>query len=154
MILLRGSRSVRKFLWYLKNPPSGLANVVITTSSSVSQNNGGAISLYNVAQQGPEATAINFAINPPSSSISTSINTVTNHAWVVDSAGSGMNGNFQVEQVKLLDILQQVQQVQTRQVQRMLRLLVQLVYKNHNLMQIDWFTYLLHLHLLRLSQNF
>jgi hypothetical protein len=81
-------------LWYLVNPPVGTANIVITTSGgAITDLNGGAISLYNVAQQGPEATATNSAIgNPPS--ITTNINTLSNNAWVVDSVGSGNAGAF------------------------------------------------------------
>jgi hypothetical protein len=79
--------------WYLINPPVGTANVVITLAGSAIENIGGAISLYNVAQQGPEATATNYLTGNPAS-ITTNISTLTNNAWIIDSAGSGKSGAF------------------------------------------------------------
>src|SRR5262249_12656449 len=53
----------------------------------------GAVSLFGVAQSGPEAVATNTDTSG-ADSISTSITTHTNGAWVLDVVGSGTSGTF------------------------------------------------------------
>jgi len=79
-------------LWYLTSPLSGSATVSVTTAGTVANIVSGTISLYNVAQQGPEAFNTNTVTNQ--SSISTSLTTVTDNAWVVDAVGSGEDSGF------------------------------------------------------------
>src|SRR2546425_610595 len=77
-------------LWYLINPPVGVNNVVINIAgtAAANENNGGAMSLYHVYQTSPEATNTNFAADI-STTITTSITTLTNKDWVIDSVQSG-----------------------------------------------------------------
>lgn len=77
-------------LWYLLTPDTGTHDVVITWGGNLEDRHGGAISLYNAAQQPPEASAKSSAA--PVVTISTSITTVTDGAWVVDAVGSGNPG--------------------------------------------------------------
>lgn len=44
-------------MWYLLSPDTGTHNVVITWNGNVSDRSGGATSIYNAAQQGPETQA-------------------------------------------------------------------------------------------------
>jgi prepilin-type N-terminal cleavage/methylation domain-containing protein len=84
-------------LWYLLAPPSGNGTVVISTgggSGADSQIHGGAISLEGVAQQAPEANAGNN--NTGSNTISTSITTQTDGAWLVEAVACGNTGSFSV----------------------------------------------------------
>src|SRR3989454_194305 len=76
-------------LWYLINPPVGVNNVVINIAgtAAANENNGGAMSLYHVYQTAPEATSTNAA--DPATTITTSITTLTNKDWVIDSVQSG-----------------------------------------------------------------
>lgn len=80
-------------IWYLVNPPTGSNTVSVSFAGSTTDLNVGAISLYNVAQTAPEATASNQATGNPTS-ITTNITTLTNNAWVVDAAHSGNTGTF------------------------------------------------------------
>lgn len=70
-------------LWYLLNPAAGTYNLVVTLTATPT--NGGigaaAISLYNVAQQAPEATNKGSGTNSPRT---VSVTTLTNGAWIVD----------------------------------------------------------------------
>src|SRR2546422_3800745 len=76
-------------LWYLINPPVGVNNVVINIAgtAAANENNGGAMSLYHVYQTAPEATSTIAA--DPATTITTSITTLTNKDWVIDSVQSG-----------------------------------------------------------------
>jgi hypothetical protein len=78
--------------WYLTAPTVGTANVVVTWGSSVTTRTAGAIGLYGVAQQAPEANASSFS---NSGATTTNITTLTSGAWVVDIFGSGQDqGNL------------------------------------------------------------
>jgi uncharacterized protein YcfL len=87
-----GGTSACSSIWYLINPAATTANIVITTAGTTTDLNVGAMSLYNVAQSAPEATASNQ--NTGQSSITTNITTLTNNAWVIDSVHSGNAGGF------------------------------------------------------------
>ena len=80
-------------LWYLLAPDVGTHDIVVTWAGNVSRRNGGGISIYNAAQQPPEAQNTQTLTGNPSS-ITTSITTATNGAWVIDAVGSGSSGNF------------------------------------------------------------
>ena len=77
-------------LWYLIAPNVGSDDLVVTWNGDVDNRNGGAISISNTAQQAPEATADN--VIESGTSITTSITTLTDGAWVVDAVGSGNEG--------------------------------------------------------------
>jgi hypothetical protein len=78
--------------WYLIAPTVGTANIIVTWGSSISTGSAGAIGLYGVAQQAPEASASNFS---NSGATTTNITTKTSGAWVVDVFGSGQTaGNL------------------------------------------------------------
>ena len=90
-----GSTEAHAELWYLLNPPSGAANVVVSTgggTSNVRNLHAGAISLEDVAQQAPEANAGNnlIGVGP----ISTNISTVTDNAWLIDAVTCGNTGSY------------------------------------------------------------
>ncbi len=90
-----GGTEAHAELWYLLNPPSGTADVVVTTSygsGNVRDLHAGAISLEGVAQQAPEANAGNNLIG--AGPISTNITTVSDGAWLVDAVTSGNTGYF------------------------------------------------------------
>jgi hypothetical protein len=74
--------------WYLIAPAVGTANVVVTWPSAVTDQTAGAIGLYGVAQQSPEASATSFN---NSGATTTDITTLTDGAWVVDMFGSGQD---------------------------------------------------------------
>jgi hypothetical protein len=74
--------------WYLIAPAVGTASVVVTWPSAVTDQTAGAIGLYGVAQQAPEASGTNFN---NSGATTTNITTLTNGAWVVDMFGSGQD---------------------------------------------------------------
>lgn len=81
-------------LWYLLAPNTGNNTVLITWNGTVSDRSGGAISLYNVAQQAPEDFNSGAVDSSPPTTISTGVTTLTDGAWLVDAVGSGNNGNF------------------------------------------------------------
>jgi hypothetical protein len=73
-------------------PPAGTYTVVVSYAGAMDQASGGAISLLHAAQEPPEAVAAKN--NSGQTSISTSITTETDNAWVVDVIGSGNTGTF------------------------------------------------------------
>jgi hypothetical protein len=78
--------------WYLIAPPVGTANVVVTWSASLTDRTAGAISLYNISQQAPEASASN---SNNSGTTTTNITTLSDGACIVDMFGSGQGqGNL------------------------------------------------------------
>ena len=77
-------------LWYLLTPPVGTFNVVVTWAGNLDDRHGGAMSLYNAAQQGPEAQ--NTTGLDPTVTITTAVTTVTDGAWLIDAVGSGNPG--------------------------------------------------------------
>jgi hypothetical protein len=82
--------SIRSELWYLLDPPTGTAAVVVNFSASA-RAAGGAISLTGVDQTTPieanNAATGNSAVTLPS----VNVTTVTNNAWVVDALGHRLN---------------------------------------------------------------
>lgn len=91
-----GSTTIgRSELWYALEtnlPSAGSYNVEVNVSASVSYLLAGAISLDGVAQQGPEDQ--NTRTVTGTDNISTSITTVTNGAWIVDSVHCGEAGSY------------------------------------------------------------
>ena len=87
-------RKIQTKLYYMLSPPSGTAAVNVTFSGNVSNKCAGAVSIENVQQQQPEAVATNA--NADANSISTTITTQTNGAWIVDVIGCGSKGSFTV----------------------------------------------------------
>ena len=82
-------------LYYLLDPNSGTANIVITLSGGgFGSAIGGGISLENVKQQAPEDANHHAITSPDPTTISTSVTTVTDGAWVVDVVGSGQPLEF------------------------------------------------------------
>jgi len=73
-------------------PQPGTYNVYVKRAGSCNESGGGAISLFNVAQQPPEAVAVNS--NLGQYSISTNIATLSNNALIVDVVGCGERGEF------------------------------------------------------------
>ena len=91
-----GSTTIgRSELWYALEtnlPSAGSYNVEVNVSASVSYLLAGAISLEGVAQQAPEDQ--NTRTVTGTDTISTSITTVTNGAWIVDSVHCGEGGSY------------------------------------------------------------
>ena len=80
-------------LWYLLAPDIGTHGIVITWPENTDNRSAGGISIYNAAQQGPEASnATSLTGNP--TTIFTALTTSTNGAWAIDAVGSGMPGAF------------------------------------------------------------
>ena len=77
-------------LWYLVAPALGGNDVVITYAGDSDDRTGGAITLYNVAQQAPEASDTTFCNS--CTNITSSLTTLGSGAWVVDVVGSGNTG--------------------------------------------------------------
>jgi len=85
----------RTDLYYLLDsdlPAAGTYQVRVQRSGGVNEQTLGAISLFNVRQQPPEAVATNSATSQ--NSISTNITTLTDNTWIVDVVGSGEEGEF------------------------------------------------------------
>src|SRR5437764_3931755 len=74
-------------------PPAGTYTVKVTFQGSIQGASAGAVSLFGVSQTAPEKVATHTDTSG-ADSISTSIQTLTNGAWVVDVAGSGNSGTF------------------------------------------------------------
>jgi prepilin-type N-terminal cleavage/methylation domain-containing protein len=82
-------------LWYLLDanlPAAGTYSVEIYASESCGDLMGGAISLTEVAQQASEASNTNTNVGPDT--ISTSITTLTDGAWIVDAVENGNPNSF------------------------------------------------------------
>ncbi|MCH7730475.1 hypothetical protein IID21_02975 [Patescibacteria group bacterium] len=82
-------------VWYLDEaslPVSGSYTIQVNTTGLVQEINVGAVSLAGTVSGAPEATATNT--NFSTATITTSITTLTNGAWVIDAVGSGNNGTF------------------------------------------------------------
>ena len=79
-------------LWYLLAPDVGTHDVEVRFDGEVDEMTIGSISIYNVAQQSPEASATT-AIQS-GQSVTTEITVLTAGSWVVDVVGSGNAGGF------------------------------------------------------------
>ena len=79
-------------LWYLLAPDVGTDSVVITYNGAVTRRSGGAISIYNAAQQAPEATAKQTLVS--TTTIITSLTTITDGAWLVDVVAASNGAAF------------------------------------------------------------
>jgi len=91
-----GTGKIETQLFYVLNsslPAAGTYTVTVTFQSGVSGASAGAVSLFGVAQSGPEAVATKTDTSG-ADTISTSIVTHTNGAWVADVVGSGTSGTF------------------------------------------------------------
>jgi hypothetical protein len=73
-------------------PSAGTYTIVVNTPATPEELIAGAISLDGVAQQAPEAKAESSA--DYSDTLSTSITTLTDGAWLVDAAHSGMEYGY------------------------------------------------------------
>jgi hypothetical protein len=73
-------------------PGPGTYVVRVQRAGGVNEMTAGAISLFNVKQQPPEAVATNS--NVGQFTISTGITTLSNYAWIVDVVGCGESGEF------------------------------------------------------------
>jgi hypothetical protein len=86
-------------IWYLLEsdlPVAGTYTVQVNLTRNVANIIGGGVSLYNVKQAAPEATAEqanDTALSSPYY-FETGITTLTDGAWVVDAVGSGNGGNI------------------------------------------------------------
>lgn len=85
-------------IWYLLNPTPGTDSISVNFNSGADGTVAGAISLYNVAQEPPEAYA---EYNQSGiTEISTNITTLTDGAWIVDLVGSGNPGTYTTNRVE------------------------------------------------------
>src|SRR5882672_6407551 len=91
-----GTGIIETELFYVLNsslPAPGTYTIQVTFHGSIQGASTGAVSLFGVNQAAPESVATNVDTSG-ADSISTSITTHTNGAWVVDVAGSGNSGTF------------------------------------------------------------
>lgn len=80
--------SNRSELWYLLNPTATTASVVVSFTGAVEGATASVVSLYNVAQQAPEAN--NGGTTSSATGIDVSTTTTTNGSWLVEAIhGSG-----------------------------------------------------------------
>jgi len=79
-------------IWYILNPPIGTQNIRVNYTGTVNDCSVGAISLYNVTQQAPEA--VNSNTNEGLNQISTSVTTLSDGAIVIDVATCGNAQSF------------------------------------------------------------
>ncbi len=87
-----GANKARTEIWYLVNPSTGSNTVAVTLASTLSASHGitaGAISFSGVDQTNPIDANTGNTDAVGSSSISDSITTVANNAWIVDVHASG-----------------------------------------------------------------
>ena len=77
-------------LWYLQAPATGTHDIVITWAGTVTRRLGGGISLYNVAQQAPEATASSTGAGV--TTITTTTTTATTGPFLVDGVYISVSG--------------------------------------------------------------
>ena len=85
-------RFLRTQLFYLLEsglPAAGTYRVVVSLSRAVAEIGGGAISLSGLGQSAPEAVAVG-ATDPPGTSVTTPLTTLTPGAWVVEAVGADM----------------------------------------------------------------
>ncbi len=82
-------------IFYLLSPPPGTADVAVTFPSNagdqIDSRHAGAVVLYNVEQQEPEATESNGA-NATTNPVNTNVTTLADNAWVVDVFSQGNVG--------------------------------------------------------------
>src|SRR5258708_4787691 len=91
-----GTGIIETQLFYVLNsslPAPGTYTVQVTFQGSIQGAAAGAVSLFGVNQSAPESVATKVD-SSGADSISTSITTHTNGAWVVDVVGSGNSGTF------------------------------------------------------------
>src|SRR5215475_2067141 len=91
-----GTGIIQTQLFYLPNsslPAPGTYTVRVAFQGAIQGATAGAVSLFGVSQTAPESVATNKDTRG-ADSISTSITTHTNGAWVVDVVGSGNSGTF------------------------------------------------------------
>ncbi len=91
-----GTGIIETQLFYVLNsslPAPGTYTVQVTFHGSIQGAAVGAVSLFGVNQSAPESVATKVD-SSGADSISTSITTHTNGAWVVDAVGSGNSGTF------------------------------------------------------------
>jgi hypothetical protein len=79
-------------IWYLHTPPVGNHEIIITYNGTINYCSVGALSIYNVSQQAPEATNTNTRRS--TSLISTGIMTLSPGAMVIDAVASGQDRTF------------------------------------------------------------
>lgn len=79
-------------LWYLLNPAVGTADIVASNSPSIAEVCIGAVSLFGVKPQAPEATDKHS--QDSGTSISATLTTLTDKAWIVSAIGAGNTGTF------------------------------------------------------------
>jgi hypothetical protein len=88
-------------IFYLLNPPTGTANVVInfptTTASAIDNRHAGALVLFNAAQHTPEATA-SAGVDANTNPVNTAITPLTTGGLVVDIITRGNTGSFTTTQ--------------------------------------------------------
>ena len=94
-------------LWYLQAPATGTHDIVISWAGQVRRRLGGGISLYNVAQQAPDATASNTGTLVPN--ITTTATTSTTAPMFVDgmlNAAGGTRDPTEPQQTERYDLFQ------------------------------------------------
>ena len=79
-------------IWYILNPEIGSFTLRVNYTGPLNDCEVGAISLYNVSQQGPEA--VNSSTNEAINQISTDITTTTDGSIIIDTAHCGNAQTF------------------------------------------------------------
>jgi hypothetical protein len=88
---------IKTALFYMLNdqlPAPGTYSVTVTFAGIVTDRAAGAISLFNVDQNAPQAVVTNYASDPGLKILYTDITPLTDNAWVIDVVCSGDPGSF------------------------------------------------------------
>jgi len=83
-----GTYTADAWIYYLLNPPTGENTIWVNFSGNFRGGAGGAVSVYNVAQEAPKVAKTEI-INPDPSGISTDITTGTDNSFIVDCVADG-----------------------------------------------------------------
>jgi hypothetical protein len=83
-----GVQTLRSGLWYLLNPSTTTANIVVTFAGAADDSGAGAISLFNVSQSSPIDAQNGSNAATQASPLSTSITVVGTNCWIIDAVYS------------------------------------------------------------------
>lgn len=92
-VQLGNSAGYYQSMWYILSPDDGTHNIVVDLSGTSNNATCLSMSLYNVEQQAPEATATARGTASP---MTANITTITNNAWVVDLGSETEGKSFTV----------------------------------------------------------
>jgi len=97
---------IKTALFYMLNdqlPAPGTYSVTVTFAGTVTDRAAGAVSLFNVDQNAPQAVVNNYASDPGLKIIYTDITILVDNTWVIDVVNSGDPGSFSTNAWPMLE---------------------------------------------------